>query len=433
MKIERLSRLTFGIAIMALLLPAAVFAEGVLDFRSMTSGLIIPLDDQSMYVRSPDGQFEVRFQNDTEVAIKLKYVDIREMSDTTIRFENHKVLDGFRIPLPESQAYARFYVRQQTDVARIVKTGIATGREKCNLHIYYEPVADNVPDSPDEAFAGKFFYSDDKRKPARLVIDGKTYSLTVNKSREVLIHDVWEIKDCRPFVNDAFVSGKKTDGVVLANEIYVTPLGDSANTDDPNLPRYLFIGDSISGNYDASLRAALKGKFNLHHPPTNCGPSTKGRANIVSWLGAYGEKGRHWDVISFNHGHWDATNTKADYQGNLEAIITELKKTKAKLVWVTTCPVPGRKDAAGPLGEDGRAPGRKTGVMQKYLNPWALEVIRRHPEISVCDQWQLVEDGKNDVFKKWWGGHDVHFGGEQAKALGEFLARHVETVMKTAK
>lgn len=32
MKIERLSHLTFGIAILGLLLPAAGYAEGVLDF-----------------------------------------------------------------------------------------------------------------------------------------------------------------------------------------------------------------------------------------------------------------------------------------------------------------------------------------------------------------------------------------------------------------
>ena len=425
-------RLFFTVGL-ALVLPVPALAEGVLDFRAMTSGLIIPLDDQSMYVRNPDGQFEIRYQDDTKVAIKLRYFDIREMSDTTIRFENHKVLDGFRIPLPAKQAYAQFYVRRQEDVAQIVETRNATGREKCNLHIYYESVDDNIPDSPGEAFAGKFFYSNDKRKPARLVIGGTTYSLTMNKSREVLVYNVWGLKDCRPFVNDAFVSGNTMDGVVLADEIYVTPIGDSASTDDPNLPRYLFIGDSISGNYDASLRAALKGIFNLHHPPTNCGPSAKGRANIVSWLGAYGEKGRHWDVISFNHGHWDSSNTKANYQSNLEAIITELKKTKAKLVWVTTCPVPSGNEPAGPLGENGRAPGRKTRVMEKYLNPWALEVMRRHPEISVCDQWQLVNDGQNGVFKEWWEGKDVHFGGEQAKALGEFLARHIEKVMKTVK
>ena len=93
----------------------------------------------------------------------------------------------------------------------------------------------------------------------------------------------------------------------------------------------LFIGDSISGNYDRGLRTALAGKFNLHHPPTNCGPSGKGAKSIVNWLGAYDQPGRHWDVISFNHGHWDSKNDKANYQANLEKIISELKKAKANL------------------------------------------------------------------------------------------------------
>ena len=148
MKTQRMSRLAFDITILGLLLPAAGYAEGILDFRGMTSGLIIPLDDHSMYVRNPEGQFEVRFQEQTEVAIKLKYGDIREMSDTTIRFENHKVLDGLEIALPAKQAYARFYVRRKQDVARIADTAMATGREKCNLHIYYEPIADNANTPP---------------------------------------------------------------------------------------------------------------------------------------------------------------------------------------------------------------------------------------------------------------------------------------------
>ena len=416
--------------LLALLLPQSCFSQGLLDFRGMPSGLIIPLDDESMYVRNPDGQIEIRYQKNTDVAIKLSYGAIREMSDTTIRFENHKALENVEIKLPATQAYARFFVRRQQDIDQMLNSGQATGMEKCNLHIYYKPIPDNLPKVAGEAFSGKFFFSDDKRSPARLVIRGKTYGLLLNKSRETLIHDVWDLSNCRPFVNDAFIMGEKSNGVVLANTIYVTPLGDPVAADDPRLPRYLFIGDSISGNYDASLRAALKGKFNLHHPPTNCGPSAKGRANIVSWLGAYGEKGRQWDVISFNHGHWDSSNTKASYQSNLEAIIAELKKTKAKLVWVTTCPVPKGNDPVGEVGEDGRTPGRKTGVMERYLNPWALEVIRRHPEISVCGQWQFVKDGETGLFKEWWDKDDVHFGGEQAGALGEFLARHIERVIQ---
>ena len=430
----RRSALCFSLFTLGLLCSSSVIAQGLLDFKSMPSGLIIPLDNEGLYVRNPQGQIEVRYQPNTQVVIKLAYDAIREMRDTTIRFENHKVLKDVTIPLPKTQAYARFFVRRQEDLDQILKSGQATGREKCNLHIHYRPVPDHLPDTAEEPFSGKFHFSNDKRKPARIVIQGKTFRVMLNKSRETLIHDVWDLSECRPFINDACVAGKVTNGVVLADTLYVTPLGDTSATDDPNLPRYLFIGDSISGNYDESLRTALKGKFNLHHPPTNCGPSSKGRANIVSWLGAHTVPGRQWDVISFNHGHWDSSNTKENYQSNLEAIIAELKKTNAKLVWVTTCPVPKGNPPAGPLGPDSRAPGRKTGVMEKYLNPWALEVIQKHPEISVCDQWRLVKDGEDGLFKDWWEADgDVHFGGKHAKALGEFLASHIARRMQSNK
>ena len=46
--------------LLALLLPQSCFSQGLLDFRGMPSGLIIPLDDESMYVRNPDGQIEIR-------------------------------------------------------------------------------------------------------------------------------------------------------------------------------------------------------------------------------------------------------------------------------------------------------------------------------------------------------------------------------------
>jgi acyl-CoA thioesterase-1 len=150
--------------------------------------------------------------------------------------------------------------------------------------------------------------------------------------------------------------GRKRGDVIVAEEIHVLPIGDQAALDDPKLPRYLFIGDSISGNYNNGLRKALAGKFNLHHPPTNCGPSGKGKMSIVEWLGAHQQKGRHWDVISFNFGHWDAGNDKKTYQENLKAVIAQLKKTKAKLIWVTTCPVPKGFLPAGNLAQDGKAP-----------------------------------------------------------------------------
>ena len=198
----------------------------------------------------------------------------------------------------------------------------------------------------------------------------------------------------------------------------------------PSSRGILFIGDSISGNYDAGLRESLEGQFNIHHPPTNCGPSNKGREFIYEWLGAYEEEGRGWDIISFNFGHWNAGDSKEMYQGDLEYIISVLKKTGAKLVFVTTCPVPEGYPAAGDVVmKNGAtyAPGRQSGVMKKYINPWALEVIRKHPEITVCDQWQFVEDRRENLYQDWWAGENVHFSRDKAFALGQFLAEHIQS------
>ncbi|MFP6887832.1 MAG: hypothetical protein VB997_09730, partial [Opitutales bacterium] len=119
-----------------------------------------------------------------------------------------------------------------------------------------------------------------------------------------------------------------------------------------------------------------------------------------------------------------------NYQENLEAIITELKKTKSKLIWVTTCPVPNGYPEAGDLNEKGRSPGRTAGVMEKFLNPWALEVMKKHPEISICDQWQFVKDNEGDLYKDFWAGKNVHFGSKPADKIGELLGTHVLKVTK---
>ena len=70
------------------------------------------------------------------------------------------------------------------------------------------------------------------------------------------------------------------------------------------------------------------------------------------------------------------------------------------------------------------------GVMEKFLNPWALEVMKKHPEISICDQWQFVKDNGNGIYKDFWASKDVHFRGEPAEKLGEFLGKYVLQVTK---
>ncbi|MBT3201047.1 MAG: SGNH/GDSL hydrolase family protein [Phycisphaerales bacterium] len=412
-----------------------VLAQISITAGQTVSGLVIPLDDHSMYVRDSVGkQIEVKWTAKTRVAIRLNYRKVETVLNNTIRYNIDASREKMVIALPKAQAMARRTFRRDKELgdAKSEKWMSSHG-----LQIYYgKPPAGEEKTS----LSGKFTFAQGRSKPASMLADGRKYEISMKKGgqTQVLIYDVWTTKNCKPFVNQAAVIGSYKGETLIADEIHLTPIGDQTSLDDPKLPRYLFIGDSISGNYDKGLRAALKGKFNLHHPPTNCGPSSSGRKNILSWLGAYKQKGRHWDVISFNHGHWDAGRTcKTDYQANLEYIIAQLKKTNAKLIWVTTCPVPRGYPQAGPaVIKDNKgkketwAPGRTSGVMEKYINPWALEVMKKHPEITICDQWRFVKDHAGDIYKEWWKSKNVHFRGENAAALGELLARHVEKVMK---
>ena len=125
--------------------------------------------------------------------------------------------------------------------------------------------------------------------------------------------------------------------------------------DVAGLPRVLLIGDSISIDYTVPVRELLKAKANVHRPLTNCGPTTRGLTGIEEWLG----DGK-WDVIHFNWGLHDLkymgpqgqnlADPKAkdsrpqvpidEYEKNLRKLVSRLKKTKAKLIWRSTTPVP---------------------------------------------------------------------------------------------
>ncbi len=180
-----------------------------------------------------------------------------------------------------------------------------------------------------------------------------------------------------------------------------------AQIDDvPGLPRVLLIGDSISIGYTLPVRELLRSKANVHRPRTNCGPTTKGVAEIEQWLG----DGK-WDVIHFNWGLHDLkymgpqgqnlADPKADnsrpqvpideYEANLRKLVNRLKQTGAKLIWRSTTPVP----------EGAR--GRVVGDSAKYNT--VAKIIMDENGIAIDDQYTFALGRLKEIQRP----ADVHF------------------------
>lgn len=196
--------------------------------------------------------------------------------------------------------------------------------------------------------------------------------------------------------------------------------------DDPRLPRVLLIGDSISIGYTLPTREFLKGKANLHRIPTNGGPTTKGLASIDAWLGK-----RKWDLIHFNWGLHDLKYMGPNgenlfpkekggkpqvpidaYEKNLDKLVTRLKKTRAKLIWRNTTPVPpGSK-------------GRYVGDSVKF-NTAAARVMKKHG-VPTHDLFTMSQKRMKEIMRP----ANVHYTPEGSKVLGKDVARVIMEVLK---
>ena len=110
------------------------------------------------------------------------------------------------------------------------------------------------------------------------------------------------------------------------------------------LPRVLIIGDSISMGYTEPVKKLLAGKADVQRIGENGGPTSNGVAHLDQLPAG------PWNVITFNYGLHDMKLDTGShqveipqYQANLKTIVDALRKTGAKLIWVTTTPVPPGK------------------------------------------------------------------------------------------
>lgn len=192
--------------------------------------------------------------------------------------------------------------------------------------------------------------------------------------------------------------------------------------DDPNLPRVLLIGDSISIGYTKYVREMLAGKANLHRIPENGGNTQRGIDNLDAWL-----RGETWDVIHVNWGlhdikrlrggKLDASADRAidpeQYRNNLTQLITRLKATKAEIVWCITTPVPE--------GSAGRIPGDEA-----LYNTIAREVMTKH-HVPINDLHGYIEPDLDTYQLK----ANVHFTREGSEHLAIHVTKHINKALAT--
>ena len=177
-------------------------------------------------------------------------------------------------------------------------------------------------------------------------------------------------------------------------------------SDNPNLPRLLIIGDSISRSYTRSVRDLLKGLVNCHRTPANCGPTTNGLKNMDVWLGK-----KPWNIIVFNFGIHDTNHPIDAYPSNLQKVVDKLKATGAKLIWVRTTPV---YDKVTGLNRTERANEIADSIMQ----------VNHIKESDISTAIQNVPEFKTLYVE------GVHFKPEGVEVLAKTVAASVKEILE---
>lgn len=190
--------------------------------------------------------------------------------------------------------------------------------------------------------------------------------------------------------------------------------------DNPELPRVLLIGDSISMGYTLPVREKLAEEANVHRAPQNCGPTSRGVANLEKWIGD-GE----WDVIHMNFGLHDLKKLEDgsyqvpidQYEANLEQIVVRLKQTGAEVVWASTTPVPD------PVG----GPPRAAADVVRY-NAVAAAIMTEH-SVAIDDLYAFALPQLSKIQRP----ENVHFSPEGSEVLARQVAESIRQALAAEK
>ena len=187
----------------------------------------------------------------------------------------------------------------------------------------------------------------------------------------------------------------------------------AADPAQPQLPRVLLIGDSISIGYTPLTAKLFEGKAKVTHHAGNAETTRNGLKMLPAWL-----KEGPFDVIHFNWGLWDLVDGgKAvpidEYEKNLRELTKQLKETKAKLIWASTTPVP-----------ELNARKRRDADVVAY-NAVAKKIMDEN-QIPIDDLYTFVKP----QLAKLQQPNDVHFTAEGSQELAKQVARSIAKVLE---
>lgn len=183
------------------------------------------------------------------------------------------------------------------------------------------------------------------------------------------------------------------------------------------LPPVLVIGDSISNGYTPMVTSLLAGKADVKHHAGNAAHTNNGVAKLDEWLGT--EK---WKVITFNFGLHDLKIMEngqhqvgiAEYEKNLETIAARLLNTDARLLYITTTPVP-----------DGKLSPPRTPGDEILFNAAAMRVMKKL-KIPVLDLYVFAKPRLASMQTT----ANVHFTKDGSTALAQLVAKSIEEQLK---
>jgi len=185
------------------------------------------------------------------------------------------------------------------------------------------------------------------------------------------------------------------------------------DADKEELPRVLFVGDSITRGYFGAVEKQLAGKASCTRQTTSkCVSDPTFNDDLLLLL-----KQDKFSVIHFNNGLHGWGYTEEQYRDGFLKTVAVLQENSngAKLIWTTTTPVRKKAD----LNTFSKQMDR---VIER--NRLAAEIIKEQG-IATDDLFELVK-----VHPEWQSNDGVHFNSSGNEAMAKQVAESVLKVLQ---